>query len=96
MRPQKQTGSDLFDLWRDAGLSVEAAAQSAGISLKFAKHRENLRNREAGRVVFEPSNRDDALVDALLARGGYPRLSEKMGRLGHVACLPLIPFEVRP
>ena len=41
-------------------------------------------------------DRDDAYVAALVARGGFPRLSEREGRTGRIACLPLIPFEARP
>lgn len=39
---------------------------------------------------------DDTYVGALLAAGGLPRLSEKLTRQGHVACLPLIPYGARP
>lgn len=38
---------------------------------------------------------DDALVASLVSAGGYPRLSEKLTRQGHVVCLPLIPYGAR-
>lgn len=98
MRPKKLTGKDRYEIARDAGLSRHDAARNAGISLAFADHVENLRNREAGSTVNvnEPMHRDDALVSALVAAGGYPRLSERLHRTGHVVCLPLVPFEARP
>lgn len=50
-----------------------------------------------GRDFSLPSpDLDDAYVSALIAHGGLPRLSEKLTRQGHVACLPLIPYGARP
>lgn len=96
MRPKKITGRDRFELARDAGLPVSAAAAEAGISISFADYVEMLRNRENGRrPLYEPTNNDDALVAALVAAGGYARLSERETREGHVACLPLVQFGAR-
>jgi hypothetical protein len=97
MRPKKLTGKDRYEIARDEGLSVKAATEIAGIAPSFADYVEMLRNRENGRrPLYEPVNRDEALVAALQAAGGFSRLSERPTRQGHVVCLPLIPYEARP
>lgn len=80
---------------RDLGMTRERAARTAGIAISYAA---TLDSQADGRPLNEPVaiSNDDALVDALVAAGGYPRLSERLHRTGHVVCLPLVPFEVRP
>ncbi len=95
--PRKSGKQTYFDL-RKAGLKMEAAARGASISLRYAEDIETLLQKEmsADRMDYAPSRcgvlGDDAHVAALVSLGGYPSLSERLTRTGHVACLPLIQF----
>ena len=81
---------------RDRGMSRADAAEAAGIAIGYAA---TLDSQAGGMVALttdpQPQN-DDAYVDALITFGGLPRLSERLGRLGHTVCLPLVPFGGRP
>ncbi len=81
---------------RDRGMSRADAAEAAGIAIGYAATLDSQTDGVESLAIMPAPQDDDAYVDALVALGGFPRLSERLGRLGHVACLPLVPFEARP
>lgn len=91
--------ADHFQALRSRGVSTAAAAVQAGISAGYGEYLEGLRRRETlggggGDDGSAPKfARHEACVAALIAAGGYDRLSEKLTPAGHVACLPLIKFK---
>lgn len=89
--------SDDFYTLRERGVPTGQAAQRAGISGGYAEYLEGLRRRETvggGDDGSAPKfAHHDRCVAALIAVGGYDRLSEKLTPGGHVACLPLIKFK---
>lgn len=91
----RTTGKHKYRDLRDQGVPRAAAAYAAGIAIEYAA---TLDAQGDGRPLKEdlpqPEN-DEAYVERLIALGGLPRLSERLGRLGHTACLPLIPFGAR-
>lgn len=89
--------SDHFHDLRGQGVGTIAAALRAGISPGYGEYLEGLRRREIvgnGEDDTTPKfARHEQCVAALVAAGGYDRLSERLTPGGHVACLPLIKFE---
>jgi len=89
--------ADHFNALRIRGVSTAAAAIQAGISAGYGEYLEGLRRRETfggGDDGSAPKfAHHEACVAALIAAGGYDRLSEKLTPAGHVACLPLIKFK---
>lgn len=89
--------SDHFYDLRAQGVGTIAAAFRAGISSGYGEYLEGLRRRETvgnGEDDTTPKfARHDECVAALIAAGGYDRLSERFTPNGHVACLPLIKFK---
>lgn len=89
--------TDDFYALRGRGVATGEAARRAGISGGYAEYLEGLRRRETvggGDDETAPKfARHEACVAALIAVGGYDRLSEKLTPGGHVACLPLIKFK---
>jgi hypothetical protein len=89
--------ADRFHALRARGVSTAAAAVQAGISAGYGEYLEGLRRRETlggGDDGSAPKfAHHDRCVAALIAAGGYDRLSEKLTPAGHVACLPLIRFK---
>ena len=92
---REETGKKRYFALRDAGKSREFAATVAGISASYAQTLD-AQSADCPDRSFPHADRDDAYVAALVALGGLPRFSEKWIREGHVACMPLIPFQVRP
>lgn len=88
--------SEHFCDLRQQGIALPAAALRAGISLGYGEYLDGLRRRETvggGDDGTTPKfARHDACVAALVAAGGYARLSERFTPGGHVVCLPLIPY----
>ena len=95
-QPPRTAAKHRYRDLRDFGMTRERAALTAGIALSYAA---TLDSQAGGMVALttdpQPQN-DDAYVDALITFGGLPRLSERLGRLGHTVCLPLVPFGGRP
>ena len=89
--------ADHFQALRSRGIGTAAAAVQAGISVGYGEYLEGLRRRETfggGDDGSAPKfAHHDRCVAALIAAGGYDRLSEKLTPAGHVACLPLIKFK---
>lgn len=89
--------SDHFYDLRAQGVGTSAAAFRAGISTGYGEYLEGLRRRElVGNGVDETTPRfarHEECAAALIAAGGYDRLSERFTPGGHVACLPLIKFQ---
>jgi hypothetical protein len=94
--------SDHFYDLRSQGVGTIAAAFRAGISSGYGEYLEGLRRRElVGNGADDTTPkfaRHEECAAALIAAGGYDRLSERLMPGGHVACLPLIKFnpEVKP
>lgn len=90
--------SDHFCALRDRGVATSEAAVRAGISPGYGEYLESLRRRETfggGDDGTAPKfAHHDRCVAALIAAGGYDRLSERLTPGGHVACLPLIKFQI--
>jgi hypothetical protein len=91
--------ADHFYALRARGIATAAAAVQAGISSGYGEYLEGLRRRETfggGDDETAPKfAHHDRCVAALIAAGGYDRLSEKLTPGGHVACLPLIKFKTK-
>ena len=90
--------SEHFYALRARGVATAAAAAQAGISGGYGEYLEGLRRRETfggGDDETAPKfAHHDRCIAALIAAGGYDRLSEKLTPGGRVACLPLIRFKV--
>jgi hypothetical protein len=88
---------DHFNALRSRGVPTAKAAEQAGISGGYGEYLEGLRRRETvggGDDGTAPKfAHHDRCVAALVAAGGYDRLSDKLTPGGHIACLPLIRFE---
>lgn len=93
--PKPSAGKHRYQELRDAGMDRTKAAYGASISISYAA---TLDAQMDGQVpsCMPTEAIDDAYVDALVALGGLPRLSERLGRLGHTVCLPLVQFGGRP
>jgi hypothetical protein len=91
--------ADHFYALRARGIATTAAALQAGISGSYGEYLEGLRRRETlgggGDETAPKFAHHDRCVAALIAAGGYDRLSEKLTPGGHVACLPLIKFNAK-
>jgi hypothetical protein len=84
---------------RAEGVSKDVAARQAGVTTRYAYSLEHV-HRQTQSITNADSScprfaHDDRCVAALIAAGGYARLSERPTVGGHVACLPLLPFEGR-
>lgn len=80
---------------RDRGMSRADAATAAGIAIGYAATLDSQTDGVESLAIMPTPLDDAAYVDALVALGGFPRLSERLGRLGHTVCLPLLQFGER-
>ncbi len=91
--------TDHFYALRARGIATAAASVQAGISGGYGEYLEGLRRRETfgggGDETAPKFAHHDRCVAALIAAGGYDRLSERLTPNGHVACLPLIKFNAK-
>ena len=91
----KDSGKNRYYEARSGGFTRAGAARYAGIAYDYACTLDRELTSQPSIVIPDEAN-EGAHVAALIAAGGYSRLSEKMTRQGHVVCLPLVPFEARP